>query len=91
MLSENDLATLYNNDVRGFIHTRPWPSGLIIDIEEYDGYLQFILYRDNFNRFDGEDRDQIANQVRVVMEAIRGTGIPIYMEVRRGNGQRELL
>lgn len=88
MISENDSATLYPRDVQTFIRTRAWPSGLIIDIEEYEDYLQFILYRDNFNRFDAADREQIAQQVRQVMEKIRSLGIPIYMEVRAGNGHQ---
>jgi len=89
MQLENDSEpTLYSKDVRALIHSRPWPSGLIVDIEEYDEHLQFILYRDNFNAFDGVDKEQIAQQVRVVMESIRKTGIPIYMEVRRGNGAK---
>jgi hypothetical protein len=50
-------------------------------------YLQFQLYRDNFNSFDGEDRKQIAAMVAEVMEKIRGDGIPIYMEVKKGDGR----
>lgn len=88
MLSENDSATLYPKDVQTYLRTRAWPRGLIIEIEEYEENLQFILFRDNFNAFDAADREQIAQQVRQVMEKIRSLGIPIYMEVKPGNGQQ---
>jgi len=81
--------TLYTKEVRDFIRTRPWPTNLAWMVSEYEEYLQFILFRDNFNSFDGDDQYQIAMKVKEVMEKIRGSGIPIYLEVRAGNGREQ--
>ena len=81
------MNSLYTDELRTFVRTRDWPLKLIFHIVEYDEYLGFVLFRDNFNSFDGEDRLQIAMMVKEVMEKIRKIGVPIYMEVREGNGQ----
>lgn len=83
--------SLYSDEIRAFIHSRNWPKGLKIDIAERqtedDWYLQFILYRENFEAFDGEDKLHIAMTVKEVMEKVRADGIPIYMEVAKdGSG-----
>lgn len=72
--------SLYTDDIREFVNSRPWPRGLIMDVVEYDDYLGFRFYRDNFIKFDGEAQRQIASQIKEVMEKIRGLGIPCYME-----------
>lgn len=82
------VESLYSNELRVFVRTRNWPRHLAWEVVEYDEHLGFRLFRDNFNSFDGEDRLQIAMMVKEVMEKIRGVGIPIYMEVVKGNGRR---
>jgi hypothetical protein len=72
--------TLYTPEVREFVRTRKWPKGLIMDVIEYEDYLGFRFYRDNFIQFDGEAQRQIASTIKEVMEKIRGMGIPCYME-----------
>lgn len=72
---------LYNNDIKEYVASRKWPKGLVFDVVEYEGYLAFRFYRDNFNTFDSADRLQIAGQVKEVMEKIRIDGVPTYMEV----------
>jgi hypothetical protein len=72
--------TLYTPEVREFVRTRKWPRGLIMDVIEYEDYLGFRFYRDNFIQFDGEAQRQIASTIKEVMEKIRGMGIPCYME-----------
>lgn len=74
------MTTLYSDEVRGFIRSRPWPTDLQWEVVEYDGYLAFRFFRDNFNSFDGEERYHIAMIVKETMEKIRADGIPIYME-----------
>jgi tRNA(Ile)-lysidine synthase TilS/MesJ len=74
------VTTLYSDEIRAFIRTRPWPTGLQWEIVEYEDYLGFRFFRDNFNSFDGEERYHIAMLVKEVMEKIRKDGIPIYME-----------
>lgn len=73
-------GTLYTPEIKEFVRTRAWPSGLIMDVVEYEEYLGFRFYRDNFIQFDGEAQRQIASTVKEVMEKIRGLGIPCYME-----------
>lgn len=81
------MQTLYSDEIRNYIYTRAWPTRLLFEIVEYEEYLGFRLFRDNFNRFDGEDRRQIAMMVKEVMEKVRADGIPIYMEVVSGDGR----
>ena len=77
-------------EIENYILTRDWPSGLQIRLAERQehalidqpAYIQFILFRDNFNSFDGEDRKQIAMTVKEVMENIRARGTHIFMEVK---------
>lgn len=82
--------SLYSNDIRQFFHTRKWPKGFRAQISEKNAldelYLQFVVFRDNFNSFDGEDRLQIAMMIKEFMEKVRGMGVPIYMEVAKGDG-----
>lgn len=72
--------TLYTPEIRRFVRTRNWPKGLVVDVIEYEEYLAFRFYRDNFIQFDGETQRHIASIVKEVMEKIRGLGIPCYME-----------
>lgn len=82
------MGSLFSDEIRMFIRTRDWPRGLAYEVVEYEEHLSLRLFRDNFNAFDGEDRLQIAMMVKEVMEKIRKDGIPIYMEVAKGNGRR---
>lgn len=72
--------SLYTYEIKNYVKTRAWPKGLVFDVIEYPQYLGFRFYVDNFSKFDGEDRLQIAGQVKEVMEKIRGLGIPCYLE-----------
>lgn len=85
--------SLYTKEISQHFHTRDWPKGFKAQIVERDTagelYLQFIVFRDNFNSFDGEDRRQIAMMVKEFMEKVRGLGVPIYMEVTKGDGRAE--
>lgn len=86
---------LYNQEISVFFKTRRWPKGFKATIvkrtasQTGDPYLQFVVFRDNFNAFDGEDRLQIAMMVKEFMEKVRGMGVPIYMEVAKGDGRAE--
>lgn len=85
--------SLYTPEIANYFHTRQWPKGFKAQIVERSAadalYLQFIVFRDNFNSFDGEDRLQIAMMVKEFMEKVRGMGVPIYMEVAKGDGVAE--
>lgn len=82
-------GSLYTRDISTFFHSRQWPKGFKAQIVEKELYLQFVVFRDNFNSFDGEDRLQIAMLVKEFMEKVRGMGVPIYMEVAKGDGRAE--
>ena len=81
------MTTLYSDDIKKYVRGRQWPAGLIYEIVEYEFHLGMRLFRDNFNAFDGEDKLQIAMMVKECMETIRKMGIPIYMEVAKGDGR----
>jgi hypothetical protein len=81
------VESLYSNEIRQFFQSRDWPKGLRATIAEEEHNLNFVLFRDNFNSFDGEDRLQIAMMVKEFMEKVRGMGVPIYMQVAKGDGQ----
>lgn len=92
-LTATPEQSLYNQEISRYFHSLRWPKGFKAQIVERTSaeqlYLQFIVFRDNFNSFDGEDRLQIAMMVKEFMEKVRGMGVPIYMEVTRGDGLAE--
>lgn len=77
---------LLTNEIRTFVATRDWPKGLAYLLEDKGLFIQFVLFRDNFNQFDGEDQLHIAKTVKEIMEKIRGMGVPCYLEVAKGDG-----
>lgn len=83
------MTSLYSNEIRDYIRSRAWPRNLQWEVVEYEGYLGFRFFRDNFNSFDGEERYHIAMMVKEVMEKIRKDGIPIYMEKMESAHGRE--
>lgn len=85
--------SLFSGEISAAFHSRQWPRGLKANIVERiagptgDPYLQLVLYRDNFNSFDGDDRFQIAMMVKEFIEKVRSLGVPIYMAVEKGDGR----
>lgn len=83
-------GSLYTDEVRHYIRTRPWPKNLLMEVHEFDDpapFLRLVFFRDNFSSFDGIDQKYIASQVNDLMVKIRKDGIPIYMEVAEGDGK----
>lgn len=80
------MNSLYTDEVRVIVRTQPFPEGLAIEIAEYEGHLGFRLFRDNFETFDGVDKQYIAGLVGATIKRIRDVGIPCYLEVAKGNG-----
>lgn len=80
------MATLYSDEVAKIIRLPDWPKGLIIEVVEKELFLQFILFRDNFETFDGEDKRHIAGLVGMTIKRIRDLGVPCYLEVAPGDG-----
>ena len=81
------MNSLYTDDVRRLYNSIPFPPGLLTQIAEEQFNLNLIFFRNNFNTFDGEDRHHIAMLVKEFMEKVRGMGIPIYMQVKEGDGR----
>ena len=77
-----DAAILFQGLKEKFIS-----MGVTAQIAEEEYNLNLILFRNNFNSFDGEDRLHIAMLVKEFMEKVRGIGIPIYMQVKEGDGR----
>lgn len=84
---DNEPASLYTDEVKKTLSRFTWPKGLIIDVIEYEDHLGLRLYRDNFETFDGVDKEFIAKQVGGAITSVRQRGCPLYMEVAAGNGR----
>jgi hypothetical protein len=48
--------------------------------------LALRFYRDNFESFDGIDKQAIAAEVQRLFTKVRGMGCPFYLEVEAGHG-----
>lgn len=55
-------------------------------VVEYDEHLALRLYRDNFETFDGIDKEFAAAQVAAAIYRVRQYGCPCYIECVEGNG-----
>jgi hypothetical protein len=74
--------TLYTEDIRRFIFTRNWPSGLVMDIAEADEpspHLNLIFFRDNWLTLTFEEQQITTTIVKEVMDKVWNMGIPIYV------------
>lgn len=80
--------TLYTDDVRTYIRSREWPANLIYEVVEYETYIALRFFRLNVNDLSIDDKLRLTPLVNDTMATIRNKGIPIYMEVAAGNGQR---
>jgi hypothetical protein len=87
--------SLFTPEISAYYRSRQWPKGfksLIVEriqAQTGDPYLQFVTYVDNLRSFDGEDQLQIAMMVKEFMEKVRKMGVPIYTEIREGDGRAE--
>lgn len=86
------MTSLYTNEVRQYIHSRPWPKGVVFDVIEYDNvvpvagvqinqqYLAFRFYLDNFATLSYDEMEHAKTVVTEVMWKLRNDGIPCYLE-----------
>lgn len=81
------MESLYDDSIKQFIHTRPWPKGLIVEVVEYEEYLALRLFRNNFSAFDGVDQLYTAGLIQEVINGVRQSHIPCYLEVAPGDGR----
>lgn len=79
--------TLYSDEIRALVRNTGFPKGLRHDIVEYDDYLALRFYRDNFETFDGVDKERTATQIQQLFAKVRGMGCPFYLEVAPGHGR----
>ena len=81
-------SSLYTDEIRAYVRSRPWPADLIYEIVEYEDSLGLRFIRLNINGLSIDDKLRLAPIINDTMTTIRNKGIPIYTEVRPGNGQR---
>lgn len=84
------MATLYSEEIKELVRSYSWPKNLIFEIVEYRDplpHLGFRLFRDNFETFDGVDKEVIAKMVGAAIVAVREKGCPCYLEVSKGDGR----
>lgn len=88
MLSPRESAhSLITPEVQSYIYFGlDWPKGLQIGLKDEPGYIQFILYRDNFITFDGEDHVRITALVKEMMEKLKADGVSIFLEIKPTRG-----
>lgn len=89
MQSPSELGvSLLTPQVERYILGMGWPSGLQIGLSwNYDlHYIQFILYRDNFITFSGEEHMRITALVKEMMDKLRTDNIPIFLEIKPTRG-----
>ena len=88
MLSQNEsVHSLLTADIKRYIFSRKWPSGLEIRLADKGSYIYLILFRDNMLAMDGEDLTQIAAMVNEALSKIRADGIPIFLHVEKRKDQ----
>ena len=83
------MNSLYTPQVRHYVTTRPWPKDFKFVVDEWDGYLRFIMFRDNFITLDREDQWHVVALVKEMLTKINADGIPMSFarmekEVRSG-------
>jgi hypothetical protein len=75
-------VSLYSQEVREFIHSRDWPSGLKFQVSEKDEpapHLNIVFYRDNWITLDFEAQMKTTEIVKEVMHKLHSDGIPTYV------------
>jgi hypothetical protein len=80
------MGSLFSEEVSHILRLPNWPKGLILEIQEGELNLWLVIYRDNFERFNGEDKLYIAGMVGETINKIRKIGVPCYLEVAPGDG-----
>jgi hypothetical protein len=75
-------VNLYSQEVREFIHSRNWPSGLKFEVRQNDEpepHLNIIFYRDNWITLSFDAQMQTTEIVKEVMHKLHADGIPTYV------------
>ena len=93
------MATLYSEEVRKIIRSYPWPPGnrLRLEVDEEpltaptrEGHMKcltLVLFRDNFNSFDGVEQLRIAKIIGELIPRLNSMGIPTQLRVAKGDGR----
>lgn len=75
--------SLYTDDIKNFIRTRPWPKGLVLEVREFDEpapHLKLILFRDNWLTLSRDDHYRVVSIVKEVMGTVNKKGVPIFLD-----------
>lgn len=80
-LSQDLDNSLYTIDIANILRSYRLPNTLVVDVIEYEEHLALRLYRDNFEAFDGTDKEYIAKKIGAAVNKVRSLGCPMYLEV----------
>ena len=83
------FESLYTQEIRTFIRTRPWPTGLIYEVREADEpapHLNLIFFVDNWIKLDPADHLIIVGIVKDIVHKLGNEGVPIYVGKVSGSG-----
>lgn len=79
---------LYSKEVQQILWNADWPHKLQWTVTNGtdplgNPILYFVLFRDNFESYDGEIKRHIAGEVGRTLEKIRKLGCPMYLSVEK--------
>lgn len=80
----NQVFSLYDDEAKKILRSYNWPKGLVIDVVEYTNplpHLNIRLYRNNFETFDGVDKEYISKMIGEAIMRVRKLGCACFLEV----------
>lgn len=87
------LNPLYSNEMSEHFHSLDWPKGFKCHIVEKSTldtpWLQMIMFRDNLNYLETDERLRASQMVAEFIDKFRKQGVPIYPEIKKGDGNAE--
>lgn len=76
------MESLYTREVREFIRTRDWPTGVVWRVYENDDpapHLTLVFFRDNWITLDFQAQMKTTEIVKEIMHKMELEGIPTYV------------
>lgn len=74
--------SLYSQEVREYIRTRDWPSGIVWRVYENDDpapHLTLVFFRDNWITLDFQSQMKATEIVKEIMHKMQLDDIPTYV------------
>jgi len=76
------VESLYTREVREFIRTRDWPSGIVWRVYENDDpapHLTIVFFRDNWITLDFQAQHKATEIVKEIMHKMQLDDIPTFV------------